>query len=68
MKKYRVLSPDGIDMYEDTVYKSREEAEKAFAEWRKRFEQQGFYSTIENGNRLRIPIEDLHEYMEVIEF
>jgi len=58
MAKYTMLSPDGFSIEFDKTYTSKKEAEKAFTEWKKRYELQGYYSS----NSGRIPLEDLREY------
>lgn len=62
-KKYRILSPDGFDIEMDTVY-SKSEVMPAFEKFKQRFEKQGYYST---SSREQIPLEDLADYMDVIE-
>lgn len=63
VKKYRLLSPDGFDIEMDKVY-TEEELMPAFEQFKKRFEKQGYYST---GNRERINLSDLADYMTVTE-
>jgi hypothetical protein len=53
-----MLSPDGFSIEFDKTYASKKEAEKAFTEWKKRYELQGYYSS----NSGRISLEDLREY------
>jgi hypothetical protein len=59
MAKYIVLSPDGFSIKFDKTYSSRKKAIEAFEEWKKRYEIQGYYSSVPFG---RIPLEELHEY------
>jgi len=63
VKKYRLLSPDGFDIEMDALY-SEEELMPAFEQFKKRYEKQGYYST---GNRERIDLRDLEDYMSVVE-
>jgi hypothetical protein len=63
IKKYRLLSPDGFDIKMDALY-SEEELMPAFEQFKKRYEKQGYYST---GNRERIDLRDLEDYMSVVE-
>lgn len=62
--RYDVLSPDGFAIHPTKTYWSKKEAETAFEEWKKRYELQGYYSSSKHG---RIPLEDLHEYCEIVE-
>lgn len=61
-KRYRILSPDGFDIVFNQHY-SKEEVLPAFEEWKKRYDQQGYYSS----NQGRISLEDLADEMTVIE-
>ncbi|TXG86440.1 MAG: hypothetical protein E6R13_00460 [Spirochaetes bacterium] len=59
-KKYQVLSPDGFTIeFDKFTYPSKKKAVEAFNTWKKRFEQQGYYSSSNYG---RIPLEDLENY------
>lgn len=62
-KGYRLLSPDGIDIERDTIYKTLDEVETAFNKWKKRYEKQGYYSS----NLDRIDLEDLADTMTLID-
>ena len=59
-----ILSPDDFSIKFEGYFTTREEAEKEFIEWTKRYEQQGYYSSGQWG---RIPLEDLREYCSLIE-
>lgn len=61
-KKFDVLSPDGIPIFYNRTYASREEATAAFNEWKKRYEQQGYYSS----NYGRIPLDELERHCQFI--
>ena len=63
-KQYNVLSPDGFSIHFSDTYKSKEDAIKAFEQWKKRYEGQGFYSSAKYG---RIPLDELKNYCELIE-
>ncbi len=63
-KKYDILSPDGFSIQFDKVFNSLMAAKKAFAEWVKRYEIQGYYSSTNYG---RIPLSELEEYCTLIE-
>lgn len=54
-EKFDILSPDGFSIFPDRTYNTPEEGAAAFAEWVKRFEKQGYYSS----NNGRIALEDL---------
>ncbi len=61
-QKFDLLSPDGFAISFDAVYNSKKEAEKAFTEWAKRYEVQGYYSS--NGGR--IPLDELRSHCKLI--
>ena len=56
--RIKILSPDGfsIDMQEHT---SMKQANIALNNFVKRFEQQGYYSTIKNGQRYLMPLNEI---------
>lgn len=59
-KKYQVLSPDGFTIeFDKFTYPSKKKSLEAFNTWKKRFEQQGYYSSTNYG---RIPLEELEDY------
>ena len=59
-KKYQVLSPDGFTIeFDKFSYPSRKKAIEAFEKWKKRYEQQGYYSSTNYG---RIDLQDLQDY------
>jgi hypothetical protein len=59
MAKYQVLSPDGITIdFNKWTYPSMKKAEEAFENWKKRYEQQGYYSS----NFNRIPLNELKHH------
>jgi len=62
-KRYDILSPDGFSIFFDKTYKTREEAMNAFFEWKKRYEQQGYYSS----NRGKIPLDELEQHCTIVE-
>ena len=62
MKKYQVLSPDGFTIeFDKWYYRSMKKAVEAFNNWRDRFNNQGYYSSVKYG---RIPLDDLHNYCQ----
>lgn len=55
-KKWQVLSPDGITIdFHRATYPSKKAALKAFEEWKKRYEHQGYYAS----HRARILLNEL---------
>jgi hypothetical protein len=63
--KIEILSPDGfsIDML---IHKSMKQANIALNNFVQRFERQGYYSTVRNGQRLMIPINEIKDYCTII--
>ncbi len=57
--KYDLLSPDGFSIDREETYPTMKAARTAFKEWKKRFEQQGYYSS----NKGRIPLDELDQHM-----
>ena len=60
--KYDVLSPDGFPIDREKIYANKKECIKAFNEWKKRFEIQGYYSS----NNGRIDLRDLQDYCQIV--
>lgn len=60
---YIVLSPDGFPIHFEDTYSSKTKAETAFVEWLKRYEFQGYYSSVSYG---RIPLSDVKDYCSII--
>jgi hypothetical protein len=67
MKKYRILSPNGFDIEANGGYKTIKEAQQAFLAFQDSYKAQGYYSTIQGSQRLRIPLEDLESYCELVQ-
>lgn len=63
--RIEILSSDGfsIDMQ---VHTSMKQANIALNNFVKRFERQGYYSTVRNGQRLMIPINEIKDYCTII--
>jgi len=61
--KYDVLSPDGFSIHPTDTYSSKKKALAAYREWKKRYEQQGYYSSANYG---RIPLIDLDDYCQLV--
>jgi hypothetical protein len=58
-EKYRVLSPDGLDTSFNGDYKTLEQAEEEAKRFASSYEHQGYYSTIRDGERYRMPINEI---------
>lgn len=66
-KQYEVLSPDGFGIEMDSNYKTKKEAKIALKDFVKRYEAQGYYSSIRGGERVRIPINEIADNCRIIE-
>ena len=64
MAQFDVYSPDGFAISREETYPSFEVAEQELKEWVKRYEFQGYYSSIKYG---RIPLNELGDYCKIIE-
>ena len=65
--KYKVLSPDGFTIdFAKSYYPSLKQALKAVQEFQEKYTHQGYYSTIENGKRLQIPLEEIANHCNII--
>ncbi len=62
-QQYDILSPDGFSIDPSKTYDSPEKAIKALKKWKKRFKEQGYYSS----NNGRIDLLDLEESCELID-
>ena len=60
-KKYDVISPDGISIDMGKTYTGLKATLEAFKNWVKRFERQGYYSSVKFG---RIYLRDLEDFCE----
>lgn len=64
-KKYDVISPDGFSIRIGVPpFKSIKERDAYFKMWKKRYERQGYYSSVKFG---RIHLSDLADFCEWIE-
>ena len=61
--KYDLLSPDGFSIDREETYPTMKAARTAFKEWKKQFEHQGYYGTVQNGQRIQIPLNELDQHM-----
>lgn len=66
-RKYDILSPDGFSISRSETWNTPEEAWKAAAEWLKGYERQGYYSTIRNGQRYQLPLNEVLQCCKLIE-
>jgi hypothetical protein len=59
---YQILSPDSFPISAEP-FKSKKSAIQFYENWKNDFKKvQGFYSTIQNGERVHLAIEDLDDY------
>jgi len=56
--KYIIISPDGFPIHMEE-YIEDNEVLNYFTKWKKRYERQGYYSSVKYG---RIPLEELDDY------
>lgn len=63
-KKWIVLSPDGFNIERDCEYDSYSQAKQACDDYYKRYESQGYYSTM---NREHIPLSELSSRCSIVE-
>jgi hypothetical protein len=61
--RYDVISPDGFSIHREGTFPSVAAAKKALALWAKRYEMQGYYSSV----RGRIALKDLPAYCRIVE-
>lgn len=61
--RIQVLSPDGFTLeFDKPYYPSKKKAIEAFNNWKKRYENQGYYSSTSYG---RISLDELENYITV---
>jgi hypothetical protein len=60
--KYDINSPDGFSISAFNTYRNPEEAWRAFDQWLKRFERQGYYSS----NEGRIPLDQVKKHCSLV--
>jgi len=63
--KIEILSPDGFSIDMQT-HKNMNEVKIALDNFVKRFEKQGYYSTIINGQRYLMPLDELRDNCTII--
>jgi hypothetical protein len=64
MAQFDVFSPDGFAISREEIYPTLEVAKQKLQEWVKRYEFQGYYSSVKNG---RIPLDKLELYCTIVE-
>ena len=64
MAQFDVFSPDGFAISREETYPTLQVAEQKLQEWVKRYEFQGYYSSVKNG---RIPLDKLELYCTIVE-
>jgi hypothetical protein len=67
-KIYQVLSPDGFATNcNGAIYKSKKKATEALQQFADNYKTQGYYSTVQQGERVRIPYNQIINYCEIKE-
>jgi hypothetical protein len=64
IKKYRILSPDGFPITMENLTYTEKQLPQALKDFAKRYEAQGYYSSMLHG---RIELLDIIDYCSVIE-
>ena len=64
--QYEVLSPDGFPIDMESNFTTFEQANKAIDNFVKRFEMQGYYSTIKDGQRYQMPLDEIKLNCKII--
>jgi hypothetical protein len=62
-KKYAIYSPDGFTIDPTPFYTSQKKAIQAFNNFLKRYERQGYYSSVKYG---RIEVADIDRYCNFV--
>ena len=60
---FDVISPDGFSIHFVDTYKTKKKAIEAFEKWKKNYERQGYYSSVNYG---KIPLDELHNYIKIV--
>jgi hypothetical protein len=66
IQKYRILSPDGFDIRMDKQHFQEDKIKNEIDAFVARFNQQGYYSTVQNGERVQIALKDLPDHIRVV--
>jgi hypothetical protein len=64
MAQFDVYSPDGFAISREETYPSVEVALEKLREWIKRYEFQGYYSSVKYG---RIPLDELEDECHIVQ-
>jgi hypothetical protein len=64
--KFRILSPDGFDIRAGKQHFQEDEIQSEIEAFVARFNQQGYYSTVQNGERVQIALKDLPDHIRVV--
>ena len=64
MAQFDVFSPDGFAIDREETYPSVEVALDKLREWIKRYEKQGYYSSVKFG---RIPLDELERECHIVQ-
>jgi len=62
--QYIILRTDGFAIHFEETQDTPEKAWASFDKWKSRYEGQGYYSTIKDCSKIRIPLEELREACE----
>lgn len=68
MKKqtiYLALSPDGIPISDEPEFSTLYQANSALKYWAHRYQSQGYYSTVRDGERMRIPYDQIVNHCDI---
>ena len=60
--EYFVKSPDGFSIERETTHATPDSAWQAFEAWKKRYEGQGYYSTIRGNRRVQLSLNELKSH------
>ena len=63
--RWDVLSPDGFSISMSDTYDNPKKALEAFNEWLKRYEHQGYYSSVKYG---KIPLNKVVNHIKIIQY
>jgi hypothetical protein len=66
IQKHRILSPDGFDIRMDKQHFREDEIQGEIDKFVARFKNQRYYSTVKDGQRVQISLEDLPNHIQVI--
>lgn len=66
-QKFRILSPDGFDIEFNKTYNSINKVNLTINNFIERYKLQGYYSSIKNGQRFNIPLNEIKNYCSIIE-